>query len=120
MTEQELDLYLDPVLQAHFETVKGEWQVGDLWVLPQGTVVHRILDIQQLWEVSDSPLPMWLPLAIDTENPERGLCGMLGKSWYLSCREGIYCCYAGQYSYEADTPIAALLIALRAQIGGKP
>jgi hypothetical protein len=119
MTKQELELYLDPVLQAFFETVKGEWRNDDMVIHICGNdhPFRLTLPLKDNWNWHENF--KWLPKPIDTENPERGLCGMLGKSWYLSCREGIYCCYAGQYSYEADTPTAALLIALRERVGGK-
>jgi hypothetical protein len=73
MNKQELDLYLDPVNQAYFETVKGEWQEYDNYVCG-GVVLVLHGHTRANEEGFNAP---WIPKPIDTENPERGRWGMV-------------------------------------------
>jgi hypothetical protein len=74
MTKQTLDLYLDPILQAHFEKVKGEWQDDD-------PIYCTMSEVQ--FTVQHDHIPCssckWLPKPIDIENPSRGCWFMLTK-----------------------------------------
>jgi hypothetical protein len=152
MTNQELDLYLDPILQAHFEMVKGEWWIGDVikyqhpfeedyGELGLVTNVHERNPGHQLigtyFTTSEGTLFIedgdttpncikWIPRPIDIDNPERGLWGMVdwqrasihrdrdnvGVGWtILTWRTP-----SDVVFNNADTPTAALLMALKEQL----
>jgi hypothetical protein len=133
MTDNELALYLDPVNQAHFETVKGEWQYGDYAAFRNKHGLVKEIQVNQssdgrMYEIIlldqvgwiESQYCKWLPRAIDIENPERGLWGMVDwKQWRA------YCPYRdGELKIVSDikpivcsgTPTAALLMALKEQV----
>jgi hypothetical protein len=131
MNKQELDLYLDPILQAHFETVKGEWLPGDMFYAslfpPVENDLHYVTHLKNMIIYSNAK---WLPKSIDTENPSRGLWGMVdwkrtsihrdrdnvGVGWTILT----WCTSSDVVFNNADTPTAALLMALREQVGGNP
>jgi hypothetical protein len=132
MNKQELDLYLDPVLQAHFETVKEEWQVGDTYQIGRmQMVIGEQFEADSMNEHRTKWY--WLPKPIDTENPERGLWGMITGRFSLTnspviigSKVGInYTVTINLYTteqkifYSTEAPTVALLMALREQIGGK-
>lgn len=104
-------------LQPFFRERMGEWQVGDMYAMGNKILFVDENNINKWWR---SMNVLFIPRPIDTENPERGLLGMienlsfiypLGSQWvvYIKPHEEVH--------FVAETPALALLKALAVQWG---
>jgi len=77
MTDNELKMHI--ALQPFYLKFKGEWQTGDKVVDPENDVYFVDTSVFSIFpSLKDSYDDcIWIPRTIDTENPERGLWGML-------------------------------------------
>jgi hypothetical protein len=126
ITPDELEILRKPEVQEYIREKMGEWQIRDVGYSDELGV--GILHGNGLMYFDKAAInPEWckeiirLPLAIDSDNPERGLWGMV--DWYRfhigdSVRNGsLWVLERGCVWDTVATPYLALLRALAHQIG---
>ena len=116
LTPEQLDMIKR--LQPLFKEKMGEWQIGDIIILPDGdldciykadVVTWRMMP--QLSDAFDDCLR--IPKPIDWQNPSRGLWGML--KGFKQLKQGTV--VVDRKEYIAPDPVTALLMALCEQEG---
>jgi len=120
MNTEILELYKK--LQPRFNEVKGKWLVGDAyWHEVYKKIVYVDEFIASWFNKPVDTNIIWLPRVIDTENPERGLIGMIKGFQYLKYASTWFCCMDAVMlsHYSGDTPTEAILKALCKQEGVK-
>lgn len=114
MTPEQLDMHKR--LQPLYKRVMGSWLQGDNFVsFPE---LDDILTCDEAYlghPVSRDgfryPKAIFIPLTIDSENPERGLWGMLKDDKMIEESKS-YCIVWTDNAYEASDPTTAILKAL--------
>jgi hypothetical protein len=128
MTDDQLDMHKR--LQPLYKRVMGSWLQGDNFVsFPE---LDDILTCDEAYlghPVSRNgfryPKAIFIPLTIDSENPERGLWGMLSKeNWMKMCVKvldtGVFSYMLpreGRMDWCIDNPTTAILKVLCEQEG---